>query len=582
MESSKQLDPSGGSGFRKLILLLLFSLGLHVVPASAVPQESTSHADDRVAHVKALYDSGQWAAVVQAVPETADNPVQLELYRGLALARLQRWTEARKTFEAGLARNPHDARFLEELGGVEYEQKNFARAKRALRRALAIDPGDAYASNFLASVYFLEGNLEAALKYWNRTGKPLLEDVSFRGASDLNPVLLDRAFEFSRGSEWRQDQYLTTEARLETLNVCSGIRFDLKELSEDTFQLGFDCNERETWGAAKWQWLVSTFRGLPYQEINPEFYNINHAALNWVSMWRWDDQKRLVHSELAGPVRDDPRWQYRVYFDGKDENWNLTGTFLPGSSAATALNLKRAVVGAELRSIVSGRWSWSTGVEYSYRNMRDVAGFTPAATAFLTSGSGIGYRAAVQRSLVRMSERRFTLDARATGEMGTFFARPLGRYARAVGDLRATWLPRARGDDYEMDARLRAGATSGDVPFDELFMLGFDRDNDLWMRGHPGLRQGQKGAAPLGRNYALANWDETKNVYSIPFVSFAVGPFVDAGKISDPSGFFGAPEWLVDTGVQAKIRVFGSFEFVVGWGKDLRSGRNSFFSGVWP
>ena len=68
----------------------------------------------------------------------------------------------------------------------------------------------------------------------------------------------------------------------------------------------------------------------------------------------------------------------------------------------------------------------------------------------------------------------------------------------------------------------------------------------------------------------------------MPFVSFAVGPFVDTGKISDPSGFFGAPEWLVDTGVQAKIRVFGSFEFVLGWGKDLRSGRNSFFSGVWP
>src|SRR5437868_1675936 len=233
MESSKQLDTSGGSGFRKLILLLLFSLGLTVVPASAVPQKSTSHSDDRVAQVKALYDSGLWAAVVQAVPETVDNPVQLELYRGLALAQLQRWTEARETVEAGLARNPRDPRFLEELGGVEHKQKNFAGAKRDLRRALAIDPGDAYASNFLASVYFLESNLEAALKYWNRTGKPLLEDVSFSGATDLKPALLDRAFAFSRGSEWRQDQYLTTEARLEALNVCSRMRFDLEEQSGD-------------------------------------------------------------------------------------------------------------------------------------------------------------------------------------------------------------------------------------------------------------------------------------------------------------------------------------------------------------
>jgi hypothetical protein len=581
MESGGQVGAAGASGF-KLILLLFLSFVLTAVPASAVPQQSTSPTDDRVARVKALYDSGQWEAVVQAVPDTADIPAQLDLYRGLALAQLQRWTEAQKTFEAVLARNPRDARFLEELAGVEYEEKHFARAKRDLHRALTIDPGDAYASNFLASVYFLEGNLEAALKYWNRTGKPLLEDVSFGKAMELKPVLLDRAFHFSRGSEWQRDQFLTTQARLQALNVCSTTRFDLEQQSENSFQLAFDCNEREMWGAAKWQWVVSTFRGLPYQEIDPEFYNIHHAALNWLSLWRWDDQKRMIHSELTASVRDDPKWQYRVYVDGRNENWNLTGTFLPGSSAATALNLERAVAGAELRSIVSGRWSWSAGVEYSYRTMRNAVGFTPASTAFLSGGSGIAYRAGVQRSLVRIPERRFTVDASATGEFGTFFDRPLGGYARAGGDLLATWFPRARGDDYGMEARLRAGGTRGEVPFDELFMLGFDRDNDLWMRGHPGLRQGQKGAAPLGRNYALANWDVTKNVYSIPFVSFGVGPFVDTGKISDPSGFFGTPEWLVDTGVQAKIRVFGNFEFVLGWGKDLQSGRNSFFSGVWP
>jgi hypothetical protein len=166
------------------------------------------------------------------------------------------------------------------------------------------------------------------------------------------------------------------------------------------------------------------------------------------------------------------------------------------------------------------------------------------------------------------------------GEFGTFFKNPLGRYGRIEGSLRGDWFPRAEGEDYEMQGDLRGGRTFGKVPFDELFMLGFERDNDLWLRGHPGLRNGEKGNAPLGRNYVLANWEMNKIVYKGAFFTVKVGPFVDSGKIYDPSGNFGSPKWLWDTGIQAKIRVLGSLEFVLGYGKDLRSGNNSFFTTV--
>src|SRR5215472_2316828 len=49
--------------------------------------------------------------------------------------------------------------------------------QRCLRIALRLDRTDIYANNFLATIYFLEGNLEAALKYWNRAGKPRIEEV---------------------------------------------------------------------------------------------------------------------------------------------------------------------------------------------------------------------------------------------------------------------------------------------------------------------------------------------------------------------------------------------------------------------
>jgi tetratricopeptide (TPR) repeat protein len=581
MESGKQLDASGGSGRGRLIRLLLFSLLLAAFPARGLPQDPAP-AEDPIARAKSLYDVGRFDDLLQSFPESPGNSPQLELYRGLAFAQLARSQDAVQAFTAGLARDPRQPRLLEELAGVEYKLKQFARAKRHLRRALALQPANDYANNFLASIYFQEGNLEAALKYWNRAGQPRLSDLDIRGAVRVDPVLLDRAFNFSLGSEWRWDQYLTARARLEAVGAFSNMRFDLTEQSDGDFQLAFDSAERAPLSASKWQWLASLFRGLPYQTVSPEFYNLNRAALNWTSDYRWDDQKRRVHSEISAPLRKNPAWQYRFYFDARNENWNLADTLLPSAPPAPAwLNLETVVAGAELRAIPSGRWSWSESIEYSDRRLRSLQGLPPqVSTAFLTGGSSIAGRFRVDRSLVRFPERRFTLDFSATAEVGTFFESPLGRYARITGDLRSTWFPRARDDDYEMQGRLRAGRTFGEVPFDELLTLGFDRDNDLWMRGHPGLSHGQKGSAPLGRNYVLANWDVAKNVYSVSLLKLALGPFVDSGKISNPSGYFGAPKWLWDTGIQAKIRVFGNLEFVLGYGKDLRTGRNSFFSTV--
>jgi len=154
------------------------------------------------------------------------------------------------------------------------------------------------------------------------------------------------------------------------------------------------------------------------------------------------------------------------------------------------------------------------------------------------------------------------------------------RYGRLQGSLAATWFPEARGEDYEVQVKLRGGRSFGKVPFDELLMLGFDRDNDLWLRGHPGLHNGQKGDAPLGRNYILTNWELDKVLYNGALFTLKAGPILDSGDIYDPSGYFGSPKWLWDTGIQAKVRLLSSFEFVLGYGKDLRSGKNSFFTTV--
>jgi hypothetical protein len=127
-----------------------------------------------------------------------------------------------------------------------------------------------------------------------------------------------------------------------------------------------------------------------------------------------------------------------------------------------------------------------------------------------------------------------------------------------------------------MEGQVRAGKIFGRVPFDELFILGLERDNPLWMRGHIGTRDGRKGSAPMGHGYVLSNWEIDKTLYSNGLVTVKLSPFLDAGRIGGRATAPGSGTWLWDTGAQAKLSVLGvGFTFV--YGKDLRSGNNSFY-----
>ncbi|HET6931700.1 MAG TPA: tetratricopeptide repeat protein, partial [Candidatus Acidoferrum sp.] len=145
-----------------IFFLLLFLFPLGTLAQTADP------AAEKLSEIKKLYDAGNWDGVLRQSADSREQPPDSLLYRGLALAHLERWEEAKAAFAAGREKAPGDPRFLVELAGLAYREKNFSDAKADLRRALAMNSKDEYANNFLASIYFQEGNLEAALKFWNR------------------------------------------------------------------------------------------------------------------------------------------------------------------------------------------------------------------------------------------------------------------------------------------------------------------------------------------------------------------------------------------------------------------------------
>ena len=572
MGSCAKVDaPRRARGWKLIPLFILL-----VLPSAGVAQQ-LSPDDARLATAQKAFDSGDWEEGAKLSQGPEGQPAELDFLRGLALARKQQWNESRQAFATGHLKSPGDPRFLVELAGIDYKQNDLSAAKRHLHAALRLGSRDSYTFDFLGTIYFLQGNIDAALKYWNAIEKPRLRKVSVQPLPRLDETLLHRAFTFNTPQVLSSDALLSTHARLENLGVFSHQRLELTPAGEH-FDATLHLAERNGWGDTKLEGAVALLSGVPYATVYPEIYNIVHRAVNFTSLLRWDSEKRRAFGALSTPLFDNPARRFQLYFDARNENWNLSNTFFGGSTPLSDLNLRRIAGGVELHSVVSARWSWSTGGEVASRSFRNLQGISiPAEKTFFTDSNSFAYWLRVDRSLLRIPEHRFTLDAAAQGRIGRGFAENLGAFGTTRGSLDAHWLPRASGDDYETQARMRAGATMGNVPLDELFQLGVERDNDLWLRGHAGTMGGRKGAAPLGRRYFLASWEIDKNVYSNGLFAVKLGPFVDTGKITDASGLFGSREWLWDTGAQCKVRLLGSVTVILIYGRDLRGGHNVFY-----
>jgi hypothetical protein len=537
---------------------------------------------ERLQSVKKLYEQKEWEEVLRDAQGPAQQSPDFDYYAGMALSHLDRWAEARDAFSNGARKTPRDARFLTERAGAEYKLNNFAATKRDLRRSMRLDPSDSYVAEFLGTIYLLEGNLEAALKYWNLIDKPRLAAVEAIPRPKTTKLLLDRAVLFSPPGVLNAIQFLQTDALLENLETFPNWRLKLSPVTStsnsDDYKATLRLSERNGWGSSLLDGTISLLRGLPYGTIYPSYYNLRGDAINLHSLARWDSQKRRVAASVEFPLFQQPGKRLRVFVDVRNENWNLSQTFFGSAMPVTNLNLKRFAGGAELHLIETARWDLTAGLEAISREFRNVsASLRSVAAPFFTDGRTLDTWLGAHRTLLRVPERRFTLDGQAEFRAGRNYGSGLGAFASVNGELKSRWLPKARGDDYEFLSRLRGGDTSGDVPLDQLFQLGVERDNDLWLRGHPGTRDGRKGRAPLGRRYLLLNSELCKTVYDAAFFRVQLGPFFDTGAIADPSGLFGSQKWLFDTGIQARVRVLGSVSVLLSYGRDLRSGTGAFY-----
>ena len=529
-----------------------------------------------VTQLQKLAAAQQWPQIVRLLEPVQPRSAEVDYFLGIALAHTGKWRHARQVLEAGSHLAPRDERFPTELAGIAFQQTNYPLAARYLRCVVKLVPRDEYANNFLATVYFLEGNLEAALKYWNRVDKPYIAQVRKNPEPRVSPALLDHAFAFSPAATLRLSQLRETNTRVRGLGIFPQYHFDLDALPDGKFNMVFRARERNGFGSGAWETAALMLRGLPFQQVNPGFYNLRRQAINLQSMLRWDTQKRRLLVQASGPFEGGARYRWNLAADLRNENWVLRDSFTGPAPALGSLNLRREAGAFDLSSYASSRLQWLAGAEISHRDFRSVAPGTVLTAPMLASGYELKQIAALRASVLRVPEHRFAISAEGESQAARLWSQPGQSFEKLTGALAWRWFPRTVGDDYEMTEQLRAGKIFGQAPFDELFILGLDQDNDLPMRAHIATRDGRKGSAPMGRNYFLQNWEMDKTVYSNGIIELQLGPFLDIGRITDPGTALGSHQWLFDTGVEAKLRVFG-VGVALSYGRDLRTGNNAFY-----
>ena len=437
-----------------------------------------------------------------------------------------------------------------------------------------MNPTDVYATDFLATVYFLQGNLEAALKYWNRIAKPQIENVKLQPGLHMDPVLLDRAFTFAPGGTLFLSELLTTRDRVRGLGVFPVSNFRLDARDDGRFDAIFDAQERNGFGNTKMEALSSAFRGVGFQTVHLEYFNLGRSAVNITSLLRWDPQKRRLTSSLSRPLGRDARRRYWVGLDLRDESWEIPSYQKPVPIPGQ-FGLRRNAAGVGVSSFRNAGWSWSASGEISHRDYLDVSKSPGVSPDVLLKGFQLKQIVQLDRELWRVPDRRFESSVSISSETATIWAVQPHTFQKLQASLAARWFPQMTGGDYAIQQQIRTGKIFGQAPFDELFQLGLERDNDLWMRAHIGTRNGRKGSAPLGRQYFLSNWEIDKKLYENGILSLKLSPFLDLGRMDSSLGL-GSGKWLLDTGVQAKLHIFGvGFAFI--YGKDLRTGRNAFY-----
>lgn len=521
-----------------------------------------------------------FAAFGQPAPQSADTSASRTLERALDAAHAGDLATAKTTLETGAQAHPDDPRFPVELAGIAFLEKRNAQASRLLHRARHLGSTDPYVSDFLGTLYLLDGNVEAALALWNPVAKPVLVDDQIATGLEgiLRPSLASNAARFTAGHMLSRDDLLRTERVITLLGVCGSQRVLLEAVEADRYRAQIQCVERPSFGSNRVASLLMLARGLGYQTVHLHLPNIKGGAWSWNSLLRWDARKRRLYTETARPLAGRAAWRLRVDADARHEYWQVLE---PQTRQVDQTFLYRRVeAGIAIAAVLSPRTTWQNRLSVANRSFANTVDFPSqlrTGHASLPGGASIRYAHSLESDIYRNPLRRITTTVSAQGSFERYLSAGTNIY-RGDGALTLTWLPAASGNDGRTRLRVAGGSLRGQPALPELFNIGLERDGGIPLRAHIGTSNGHKGSALYGDRYLASSLEVEKVLVRLGLITVSVVPFLDAAWVRGPHQRYGTRRTQFDTGLQWVAATPGGTEIRLSYAWDLRNQRRSFYA----
>lgn len=499
------------------------------------------------------------------------------VYLGIAYGRMKEYQKAQDILKEGADRYPQDARFHNQLADLFLEKNDVDGAKSELRRALAVEPGNNYASDLLATIDMSQGEVQAALQAWNKTGRPIVNDILHNYYPTFGSWVVRDALAFHPAGVLRYDAWKTTESRLfETGNFSNvGIDIEPAPVPDQYNAVIRTTAKKNTLGSL----AVGLVKGLLSETSYLDLWNIGNSGVNFNSNYRWDANRRRVEGRLKIPVPLPGLLHIELANTWRAERWDLSRSIRSEFRPSARFDYRANTVRFRVKQIPHYRVEVGAGLEYRNRSAK---GDLPE---LFTDSSKVGrFSAETNLRLVdRRYQNRLHLEA--------FLSRRsiLGdvNFTGGVVELSNRFTLSKTSSTY-LDWTIKAGTARGRLPVEDYFVLGVDTTNPRHLlRGHKATEHDKYGKGPMGTDFALVNFDIERHLKTIPLFSALNIPFFtvkgklffDAAKTFDRNRIFQQGRLFLDTGAGLRFETPTS-SFNIGYGRSLRDGKGVLFAYV--
>jgi len=528
----------------------------------------------QVDEAREAIDRGEYVRAVNILAAlVAERPTpDAYLYLGIAYRRTKENEKAAEVLKEGSERYPQDPRFHNELAGLNLENNDIEGAKTQLRQALRSDPANSYASDMLATIDMSAGDVQSALRSWNKTGRPVIDDILHNYYLSFGSWVVREAVAFHPAGVLRYEEWKTTESRLFATGDFANVGL---EVEPTTVPDHYDAVVRTTTKKNSFgNFAVDILKGLPFQSVFPDLWNIGNSGVNFNGYYRWQKDRRRVNGSLKIPLPLPGILNLQLGDTWRSESWNTSPTILPQFLQQARFDYKSNGIGMQLNYIPHYRVEIGGGL--LYRN-RAASGQFPQLFDSLNTGTftlNTSLRLVDRRYQNRLYLESFAASHSILGNIG---------FNGGVAELNNRFTLSKDTRTY-FDWTLKGGSSRGNLPIDNYFVLGLDTINPPNpLRGHSAAAHGQYGNGPMGTDFVLVNLDLDRrlatlplfNTLNIPYLTVKWEVFLDSAKTWDRNHIFQQGKLWIDTGAGLRFET-PTHSFNIVYGRSLRDGTGVF------